>query len=550
MVGKRGKSPFFWPAAAAALLLLGACNGAKPGNGTADADRDAQVTEAGVLPITRQKTMLRVMVRGSGNVENFATNEFTKWLEEKTNIQIEWEVAPEQTYQEKLNVTLASGDYPDVLLNMGISPNKQSIYGKDGVFVPLNDYIEKYGVETKKMYAQVPYAQELMTLPDGNVYALPQINECYHCAYGQKMWINQAWLDELGLPMPVTTEQFYETLKAFKKRDPNGNGKADEIPLAGAINGPSASFEHFIMGAFIEKDNSLKYIRDGRIQVAYSQPEWKEGLHYLNRLYEVGLIAAQSFTQDRNQLKQLGTSPGFEVLGAVPAQNPTVFLEPDSPRMKQYVALPPLRGTEGVRSTAYNPYAMAYGTYVVTNNARNPAAAFRLGDFLLSEEATMRSTIGRPGLEWDKASPGELGLDGRQAKWKQLVTFGKLQNVHWAQYGPSLRTNAYRLSQYADPKYPLEIMLYNETQHKYEPYRMDPSKSVPPLFFTSEQAEELTHIEKAITDYRTEFFAKAVTGAIEIESEWPHYLSALDKLGLDRVLALYQQAYDASRWKK
>ncbi|MFD0681975.1 MULTISPECIES: ABC transporter substrate-binding protein [unclassified Paenibacillus] len=533
------------------LALLSACadSGQKEAAQKKEASSDDQVTAAGVFPITKEKTTLKVMVKGSSIVENFATNEFTKWLEEKTNIHIDWEVAPEKTFAEKLNVSLASGDYPDVLLNMSVSPIQQSIYGKDGVFIPLNPYIDKYGVEMKKMFEQVSYVKDLITMPDGNIYSVPQVNDCYHCSLGQKMWIYQPWLDKLGLKMPETTDEFYQVLKAFKEKDPNGNGKADEIPLVGATNGPSSTLDLFLPSAFIEKDFNLRFVKDGKVQVAFNQPEWKDALKYINKLYAEGLISPQTFTQDRNQLKQMGLNPEIPIVGAIASQNQTVFVDVDNPRFKDYISVPPLKGPAGIRSTAYNPYAVSTGQFVVTNKAKNPAAAFRMADLLLSEEATLRSTQGRPDQEWVRSAPGEIGVNGKQAKWKPIVTFGKLQNVHWAQAGPSLRTNELRLSVAADPKNSLELILYNETK-KYEPYEIDPSKIVPPLFFTNEQAEELATLEKTITDYRTEFFAKTVTGSLDIDKEWNNYLSTLDKMNIKRYLEIYQQAYTQYKSKK
>ncbi|MDD9268400.1 ABC transporter substrate-binding protein [Paenibacillus sp. GCM10023248] len=533
------------------VALLSACadSGQQEAAQKTEASKDDQVTAAGEFPITKEKTTLRVMVKGSSIVENFATNEFTKWLEEKTNIHIDWEVAPEKTFAEKLNVSLASGDYPDVLLNMSVSPIQQSIYGKDGVFIPLNSYIDKYGVEMKKMFEQVSYVKDLITMPDGQIYSVPQVNDCYHCSLGQKMWIYQPWLDKLGLKMPETTDEFYQVLKAFKEKDPNGNGKADEIPLVGATNGPSSTLDLFLTSAYVEKDFNLRFVKDGKVQVAYNQPEWKDALTYMHKLFAEGLISPQTFTQDRNQLKQMGMNPEIPIVGAVASQNQTVFVEVDNARFKDYVAVPPLKGPSGIRSTAYNPYAVSAGQYVITNKAKNPAAAFRLADLLLSEEATLRSTQGRPDQEWVRPAEGELGINGKPAKWKPIATFGKLQNVHWAQAGPSLRTNDLRLSVVADPKNSLELVLYKETK-KYEPYAINASKIVPPLFFTNEQAEELSTLEKTLTDYRAEFFAKTVTGSLDIDKEWNNYLSTLDKMNLKRYLEIYQEAYTQFKSKK
>lgn len=533
-------------------LLLGACSGNKEAENSPQASNGAdakpaaeRVTPAGQFPITPEKTTLRVMVKGSSIVENYATNEYTKWLEEKTNVHLEWEVAPEATFQEKLNVSLASGDYPDVLIGMDVSAVQQSIYGKDGVFLPLNDMIEKYGVETKRMFEEIPYAKDLITLPDGKIYGLPEINDCFHCSLGQKMWINKVWLDKLGLKVPETTEDFYQVLKAFKEQDPNGNHKADEIPLVGATTGPSTSLDLFIMSAFVEKDFKLMYVKDGKVHVSYNEQGWKDGLEYLAKLYREGLIAPQTFTQDRNQLKQMGMNPEISILGAIASQNNTVYMDIQSERFDDYVALPPLLGPSGVRSTAYNPFALKQGEFVITDKTKNPEAAFRLADLMYTEEATLRSTIGRPGSEWEVPEKGVTGLDGKtQATWRQITVFGQLQNVHWAQRGPNLRTNDYRLNrQAADNPKSLETILYNETL-KYEPYALDKSKVVPPLFFTDEQSEELATIEKTINDYRNEFFAKSVTNNIDIDKEWDGYLSNLEKMKLPRMLQIYQEAYD------
>src|SRR5690606_29174263 len=109
-------------------------------------------------------------------IEDFETNEFTKWFEEKTNVHIDWEIAPAKNGKEKLNLVMTSGDYPDVILNMNVTPTEQLIYGQQGIYLALNDYIEKYGTETKKMFSNFPKIKKAITAPGGKIYALPRIN--------------------------------------------------------------------------------------------------------------------------------------------------------------------------------------------------------------------------------------------------------------------------------------------------------------------------------------------------------------------------------------
>ncbi|ULL15881.1 extracellular solute-binding protein [Paenibacillus sp. H1-7] len=542
-------------------IVLSACSGADaPAGKDTGKTPSVAVTPAGQLPITNEKTTIKILVKGSASVEDFATNEFTKWLEQKTNVHIEWEVAPEKSATEKLNLVLSSGDYPDVIMGFGVSPTQMMIYGSQGVFLPLNDLIDKYGVEMKKMFDVNPFYKDLITAPDGKIYALPQVNECYHCMYQQRMWIHKPWLDKLGLKMPTTTDEFYEVLKAFKTKDPNGNGKADEIPLSGSIQAGSSHLfstqmlDSFIMNAFIYDHGDKKlYLDNGKVTVPYNKPEWKEGLKYLRKLYAEGLIDPQALTQDNNQLKTLGENPDTVILGASNGHNmgSLTTLGGSTGRWLTYVAVPPLKGPNGFQTAAYHPYVVGNGQYVITKNAKNPEVAFRLADFLYnSPDTTLRWYAGREGTEWRYAEKGEIGINGKPAIWKQLTPWGGVQNVNWGQTGPNYRSNDFRLGEVANPDQPLEVILYNETKQKMEPYQMKIDKVMPPVFFTADQASELADLEKTILDHVKEMMARFITGDSDIDKNWDAYVKNLDNMNLKRYLEIYQSAYDAKQKKK
>lgn len=547
-----------WPALSLGIALvtattLAGCSdsGANSGAEQTTAQATATVSAPGELPITAEKTTLRVLVKGSPFVENYATNEFTKYLEEKTNIHIEWEIAPEKSAVEKLNLVLGSGDLPDVIMGFAVTPTQQLIYGTQGDFLDLAPFIEKYGVETKKMFAQVAGVQEAITAPGGKIYGLPLVNECFHCSMSQKLWIYKPWLDKLGLKMPTTTDELYEVLKAFKTKDPNGNGKADEIPLAGAAVGPAVNIDSFIMNAFtLNPGNANRlFVNNGKVDVPYNKPEWKEGLAYLNKLYTEGLIAPQSFTQDRDQAKQMGENPDINILGAAVAQHNGVFTTFSGPskRWLDVVTVPPLKGPKGVQITPFSN-SVSQGMYVITRAAKNPEAAFRMADLLYTQEMTLREVEGRPDQEWKYASQGEIGINGKPAIWKYTdQKLSTVQNVKWSQTAPTLRTNDFRLGLLADPKNPLEVILYNETKNNYEPYRQKADAVLPQLFFTNEQAMELADMEKTITDHVKEMIARFTIGDANLDKEWDGYLKNLENMKLKQYLQIYQSAYDAKK---
>lgn len=551
----------------AGMLVLTACSGGgsdKEGQTNAPSQSasagGANQTAPGTYPIVQDPITLKVLVVGTPVVEDWENNEFTKWYEEKTNIMLDFEVTPNgSNANEIFNLTMASGALPDVILSFDVTPTQQMLYGQQGSFVPLNDLIEQYGPNTKKMFEQYPAVKDAITAPGGHIYALPQISSCYQCSLFHKAWIYKPWLDKLGLEMPRTTEQFYEVLKAFKTQDPNDNGKADEIPLASAAirKGWGPFFDRFLMDAFVNNAQFNEIMRlslnEGKIEADYVKPEWKQGIEWVKKLYSEGLIAPESFTMDENQLKELSFKDGVVTVGVLRAPGVSTGFNLFDPSTNDtgwdYVAVPPLEGPNGFRSTPWNPYpfVVSPGTFIITSANKYPAETMRWADGFYTEEVTLKwSGIPSDAYKlWDRKDPNVLGMDGKPALYENLETHNTVSNIHWGQRGISLRDDAFWLGMRVTEKTKDQLVLYEETRDKYEPYKQDIATIVPPLFFTEEQASELADLHTTINDYVIEMFSKFVTGSEDIATGWQGYLDNLKRMGLERYLAIYQEAYDA-----
>ncbi|MAS33738.1 MAG: ABC transporter substrate-binding protein [Anaerolineaceae bacterium] len=510
-----------------------------------------EVTPAGEYPITTEPVTLKVLIQGHAIVEDFRTNAFTEWYMEKTGVQLEIEVTPPASgggMNEALSLVLASGDLPDIILGFDIPLSTLSVYGSQGLFLPLNDLIDQYGFHIQEVYEGSPLVEPLIMSPDGNIYGLPQVNECYHCYYSQRLYINQQWLDNLGLEMPQTTEDFFNVLVAFKEQDANGNGDPnDEIPFAAAATGGNTNLDGFLMNPFVYSEqfnNRYLMMEDGVIAPAINTEGWREGLRYLNQMYQAGLFGEESFTQEHTQMRQLIENESAALLGALPAHNPSVFASIAGERWKEYTAVPALEGPSGLRQAAYNPYAVSSGRCVISANTAYPEIAFRFCDGFYDREATLRSVFGLPDEQWRWAEDGEIGLNGEPAIWRRLSTFGELQNVHWAQVNPSYRPNHLRLGEAQRGPEDLEVRLYSETKERMEPYARPLGDVIPPLSFTLEQATELADLELSLEDYIRQMEAEFVLGRADLDSGWDAYVSTLDTLGLARWVEIHQEAYD------
>lgn len=152
----------------ATLLLAAGCSDGKE-QGVTKKDLPAVAegpsTEAGTFPLVKDKITLKVLAVKNPSVQDYSTNEFTKWYEEKTNVKIEWQFATPQDRQEKLNLVLATNDLPDMIIGFGVSPAQQMVYGQQGLFIALNNLIDKYGVETKKLWKNTRKSSKRRLLP-------------------------------------------------------------------------------------------------------------------------------------------------------------------------------------------------------------------------------------------------------------------------------------------------------------------------------------------------------------------------------------------------
>lgn len=494
-----------------------------------------------------------------GSDDDFSHNEFTKEMEEKLNIKIKWEYANQDAAQEKRSLSLASGDYPDAFwLVTWIDPITKveaQKYGKEGVLLPLNDLIKEHAPNIQKAMEDVSYLEAGITAPDGNIYGLPLLGECYHCAKYGKMWLNTDWLDKLGLEMPTTTEEFADVLRAFKNEDPNGNGKADEVPLSGE----SKSFENdvmtFLMNPFLPNNGKdFINVKDGKLTLAAMQPEWKDGLEYMHSLYEEGLLDQGAFTQNAEAYKQLGTPDGEQILGAGAALHPAVFADLQSEYSKSYEVVPPLEGPDGEQFTPTNYGYVNNFAFAITDKAKGKKAEalIKLADYFYTEEGALTATYGKEGVNWKEGGSDDIDLTGEQAKYVPIRhdEDEDVEQYGWGERGPLLQTREFRDSigtstEELSPE-GYERRLYNATL-KYDGFEPKESFNAEAAWVSPEEAEELNLIQLNIINYVKENSVQFITGSKDIEKEWDNYIKGFDPLQVDRYLEIYQKAYDIDK---
>lgn len=534
-------------------MLLVSCAGA--------VQAPAAAPQAGSQAAAGEPVKIRIFSPQSPD-SDLETNSFTLEAQKMFNIAFTWETTTMDgnAAKEKRQISLASGDYPDLYMLIPwvdqFSQTDLLRYGQQGVILPLNDLIKQYGPNIQAALDKYPYFKAMATAPDGKIYGIPQLIECYHCSFPNKLWLNSKWLKKLGLTTPKTTEEFKAALEAFKTKDPNGNGKADEVPLSGSTEDYGVHVIPFLMNGFIyDDDRTYLIMQDGKVDIAANKPEWKEGLAYVKSLVDAGLIDQGAFTQNAEAFKKIGDNADTEILGAGAGMHPAIFVTTgdNAPYGADFDAIPPLKGPHAEYAT-YNYPSAPGATFVLTNKASEAAqiAAIKLVDYMFTQDGQLRAHFGEENKDWRRPKEGDVANEDTAKPIFALIPLGKDEkprNSSWGAIAQYFQPKTFRdgwvqaTDIYASNGYERRLQaatnLYNGKQPK-DPFPhwaiwTDPAK-----------ADEMAMLRQNITDYVNQNALQFVTGAKSLDKDWDAYVKGLDQLNLKSYLELMQASYDAS----
>ena len=528
------------------VMLVSAC-GSSGGKKTSGSS--ANVSAPNEFPIVDEPTTLTVFVAKPATLEDLETNEFTKWYEEKTGIKIEWHYVTGNTRQ-SINLQIASGNFPDIFLGFNFSRAEQAAYYDQGVFVDMSDLIEEHGYNIKKMFEKYPEMEKELRHTDGTILGLPSGVQDFSNETSYKMWVYKPWMEKLGAEMPETTEEFYELLKRFKNEDPNGNGKADEIPLAGRnMRGNPVGLDVFIMNSFTTWTRFGYYNDNGTAKFAPTSDEAKEGIRFMRKLYKEGLIHPESFSMDRARITALAEND-VPILGMAPGKWTTQFTlaGATSGRMNDYVAISPLKGPGGVQQTIGEGLDLGQTSFSITSNCKNPEAAIKWIDWFYSEEGYLQGYAAE-GMR--KANEGELGLDGTQAIYAldevDAPATGTVQNERWIDFAPcfvpvegtiKIKNNTIDATRLANAY---------DAHKLYEPYLVAKGTTFLDFPMALEECEEYLELRSNITAAIDSGFASFVIGEKDIDKDWDEYVKNFESLGVERYLQIVQKYLDTQK---
>lgn len=516
------------------MLLLAACNGgttsqtpqatptaapaATQGNETEEPGEEAG-TDDGMPAVGdfSEKIKLKwyMCTDGTGYVED---NPVVAVLNEKFNVEMST-LMINGFDNDKMNVTLASGDIPDVLIRWGTQD-----YYKDGIIRSFEkSWMEKYMPQSYTIMDSYGDSAWIFSYgaSDGALIGIPNLSvtgDMVHTAA-----IREDWLEAVGLPMPTTIDELTEVLRAFTFNDPDGNGKNDTygISIPGLHNNLLYAAGPMVFGAYGIIPTYWTLDGNGEVSVGMVQDGYKEALKQLAAWNAEGLIDPDWVTRDNGTYGNLFSNGVVGMLGycnpgymnySNPTSLPSLAIA-NNPNAK-ITYMQPLTGPSGLAGGSSDGVA---GSWVMSFGAK--ASDAQVARAMQIAEAT--------NMDKEQFELTYFGIEGTTFQRNEDGSNAQISGIVPQEYGAQVYRTACLLTwdnaALANPKAVVDLMQESAT---YPALRNVISSSQ-----VSGTYDEMDVDTAEMTKLTTEFFYNAVTGAIDIDAQWDEYVQKWMDLG-------------------
>lgn len=486
-----------------------------------------------------------VMVVQLSSQMSVAKMGWTKQVEKDCGCKITWQRVDSNAFEQQRNTSLASETVPDI----AIAAYSYSDTQRFPYFEDLTKHLDQMP-NVKAYLEQQPTARLLTENENGEIFALNSYAGKGFAVSAQYHMINKTWLDKLGLDVPTTWDEYLNVLEAFKTQDPNGNGKADEIPLSIRKMGTS-SFgwanpflllnstgitTHFASGS---SSASGIYVEDGKVGNFMVDTRFRQVVEYLHTLMEKGLIPSDALTKDDSKYNaELYSDGQTAIVGSAFGWGASDF---GTGLEDQYVAIPVMKVTPDspqsdlVWDFSRDQYAFS-SNVTLSKKAASKPAAYKVLNSLFSEKVSVQQYRGTipdwvsdegdhrykvADKFWDTDTMGQReALEGNFAGWIP-------DEVTW------------------DGEINIDRLKKMDVEYLDDYKNVDPKKDVMPVNArpTTDQLTTLSNNNTAIFDYAVNKIATWIAKG-GVENEWDDYVAQLKALGLDENVSIWQETYD------
>lgn len=498
----------------------------KPNSGNTNLEGNTYLSG---FPIVKNKETINIMTITRSDVGDPSNSQFTKTYSALTNMDIKYQLVEFSMAAQRKTLAFQSGNLPDVFaIGSKITDADINQYGQEGAIVEITkDMLKKYAPNVYAMYNKYPETWESVKAADGKMYSIATYANTF--PYGQHfLWVRKTWLNNLGLGVPQTMDQFYDMLVKFKNSDPNKNGQADEVPYATFAD--SGFF--FNPWGF---NNVVSVSNNGKVTHMYTTDNMTRCLKYWSRVYKENLVDKKVINNYAGENAAFKTLLSSGKVGAFYYGWPSDAM--DDKLLSEYEPIAwPTAGNNGDFPNTYVDVENIIDPkgYVITKACKNVPAALRFIDYLYTNDGYMLKMYGNEGGLYKKES---------DAKY---VTTGKAFTKQ-SDYGPSWTLPSVSFLVSATYDQGGEILVWQK-RHALDAQLEKISKSngqkqMPNLIMNKNEIKNDKIYSTYFDGIKTKW-TSFVKGQLSLDSDWTALKNEMNSKGLSKYLAYLQEYYD------
>ena len=432
---------------------------------------------------------------------------------------------------EQFNLMLASGDLPDIVGGDNLKDNFIR-YGMEGAFIPLNTLIAEHAPNLSAFFKSHPDIPRAISAPDGNIYFIPYVPDG---AVARGYFIRQDWLDKLGLKAPQNVDELYTVLKAFRERDPNGNGKQDETPFIDRHPEEVFRLVNFWGARSTGSNNFLDfYVEGGKVRHPFAEPAFLTGITHVAKWYKEGLIDPEIFTRKaRSREQQFGNNlAGMTHDWFASTMTFNDVMGKSIPGFKLVPIAPPAN-SKGERWEEDSRQKVRPDGWAITINNKHPIETIKLFDFYFSPLGRTLSNFGIEGKSYEMRNGKPHFLDS-------VLKADKPVNNQMYDIGAQIPIGYWMDYDY-ERQWTSEEALEGIDMYQKGNYLLPAFDGVN---MTQQEREVYDKYWPELKTYMYESAQAWVMGTKDPQKEWDSYQLQLKKRGLEQVLDVMQKAYN------
>ena len=356
---------------------------------------------------------ITMMVDGTVFTQANGQAEFeARWEELNPGIDLVIIQPDHSQYYDVLGQTIAGGDWPDVVL---LGSTYYASYAAEGV---LWDMTEAYdNSELKERITDQSVIDGLKI--DGSLYGISPSR-----GNGCITYVKKAWLDNCGLEVPTTYDEYLAMLEAFTTGDPDGNGVDGDtygVSSAGLI-GTEAPYTNYLPEFYQDAYPSFYKNDEGVWVDGFTEDSMKAALERLKSAYEAGYIDKESLTNATSDCRTKFYEDKFGVFtywAGTWATNLKINLEANG-LDSELVAIPPIEEL-GAYTERVAP------AWCITEACSNPEGVYKyfIESMLDGGDMQFLWTYGVEGVHWSTAAEEVCGVTYEEGQFHMLENMEK-----------------------------------------------------------------------------------------------------------------------------